>query len=224
MTFYFNLVSLFTLLISVRCLQILGFCPAFSSVRQALLSSLKSYYSDCSSAKFIILALNLKSCTSNIYLTLNEQTRIAPPSAPVCPDMSIRPRPGYLTSWPLSNSPFKSDLCLFPRLLVFLSHRQINELVINPESFLFLFLRVTIFWPREKKRNWFHSWPMRRAETCFWKRENKNVSRQRKTWIHDFRLLNIPRIQTRTVNRYYRTGLIASLTNRDPRTVPGFNG
>ena len=157
------------------------------------------------------------------YLTLNEQTCIAPPSAPVCPDMSIRPRPGYLTSWPLSNSPFKSDLCLFPRLLVFLSHRQINELVINPESF-FLFLRVTIFWPREKKRNWFHSWPMRRAETCFWKRENKNVSRQRKTWIHDFRLLNIPRIQTRTVNRYYRTGLIASLTNRDPRTVPGFNG
>ena len=53
------------------------------------------------------------------YLTLNEQTRIAPPSAPVCPDMSIRPRPGYLTCWPLSNSPFKSDLCLFSPIVGF---------------------------------------------------------------------------------------------------------
>lgn len=152
MTFYFNLVSLFTLLISVRCLQILGFCPAFSSVRQALLSSLKSYYSDCSSAKFIILALNLKSCTSNIIFIWPWTNRLVSRHRP---PQSVRTCPFDLDPviWPV-------DLCrilhsnrtfvFFPRLLVFLSHRQINELVINPESFFYFW--EWRFFGRERKR------------------------------------------------------------------------
>ena len=156
----------------------------------ALFSPSKSYYSDCSSAKFKILALNLKSCTSNIIFDLGEQTRIE--SAQFCrfyQNRVIWPV-DLLFTHPTLEFSIQIEPLSFPLDVdFFLSHRQINW--ISHQSWVILFLRVTIFWPREKKRNWFHSWPMRRAETCFWKRENKNVSRQRKTWIHDFRLLNV---------------------------------
>ena len=80
------------------------------------------------------------------YLTLNEQTRIAPLSTQVCPfDLNpvIWPVDLYV-EFSIQNGPLS-----FPRLLVFLSHRQINELVINPESFYFWEWR---FFGRERKR------------------------------------------------------------------------
>ena len=109
--------------------------------------------------------------------------------ATVHSSLSIRPKPGYLTCWPLRRILHSKRTFVFSPIVGF-SVSPSNKWI-SHQSWVILFLRVTIFWPREKKRNWFHSWPMRRAETCFWKRENKNVSRQRKTWIHDFRLLNI---------------------------------
>ena len=143
MTFYFNLVSWKT----ICAYDFAG----YACMSTDLMISSKSYYYDCSSAKFKILTLNLKSCTSNIIFIWPWTNRLVsrhrpPQSDRTCP-FDLDP-----VIWPL-------DLCrilhsnrtfvFFPRLLVFLSHRQINELVINPESFYFWEWR---FFGRERKR------------------------------------------------------------------------